>query len=119
MGGEEKGQWSRRRGSLTGANKQVCEKQRTAEAGGRRADRCMLADVRSEVAAGGERRATWEGDVSLYERTKIGHGCLGKISLGGVTRQLTLHLVMVGGGQAMVSRGKAVRTMTVWKRKGS
>lgn len=65
----------------------------------------MLADVRSERAAGGERRATWEGDVSLYERTKIGHGCLGKISLDGVTRQLTLHLVMVvvvgrkGGGE--------------------
>lgn len=48
---------------------------------------------------GGGRRPTWEGDVSLHERTKIGHGCLGEISLGGVTRQLTLHLVVGGGGR--------------------
>lgn len=57
-------------------------RRRTGEAGGKRADRYMLADVRGERAAGGERRATWEGDVSLYERTKIGHGCLGKNRLG-------------------------------------
>lgn len=70
---------------------------RTGEAGGKRADRYM----RSERAAGGARRAMWEGDVSLYERTKIGHGCLGETSLGGVTRQLTLHpevVVVLGGG---------------------
>lgn len=78
---------------------------RTGEAPTDTCWRTCAASVPREANVG----ATWEGDVSLYERTKIGHGCLGKISLGGVTRQLTFHLVAVVGGrggdeQEMVNR---------------
>lgn len=67
--------------------------------GGAKAPRQIHAGGRAQQACHGRRTsgATWEGDVSLYKRTKIGHGCLGKISLDCVTRQLTLHLVVVVG----------------------
>lgn len=121
MGGEEKGQGSRRTGTLT-VSKQTSlrergSRRRTGEAGGKRADRHMLADVRGERAAVGQRRATWEGGVRLYERTKIGHGCLGKNRLSSVTRQLTPHPVVVvevvvggpGAGEGERRRERRVR----------
>lgn len=112
MGGGEKrsGEPKKRQPDGGQTNKSV----RTGGREGGEASRQIHAGRRARRACGGRRtsEATWEGDVSLYERTKIGHGCLGEISLGGVTRQLTLHLVVVvlvvgGDGQEKVSRGES------------